>query len=141
VPIGVNDPDAMLRYTKECLNRELWFAADPSQQLALLDGDAIRTLVAGVGFLFTNEYEHTWLLQKTGWTESDVLFRIGSWIITLGVTLVLESTGTAEYELERADLLTRIAATYGQKSAAGLGPPLAGAGRYGDGRHSTRMVW
>ena len=33
------------------------FAADPSQQLARLDGDQARELIDGATYLFTNEYE------------------------------------------------------------------------------------
>ncbi len=42
VLVGPNDPDAMLRHTEECRERGLPFAADPSQQLAYMDGDSIR---------------------------------------------------------------------------------------------------
>ena len=37
--MGANDPDAMLRHTEECRELGIPFAADPSQQLARLDGD------------------------------------------------------------------------------------------------------
>ncbi|WP_405660253.1 carbohydrate kinase family protein [Streptomyces sp. NBC_01166] len=84
VLIGANDPEAMLRHTQDCRAAGLPFAADPSQQLARLDGETIRDLVTGAGFLFTNEYENTLLLRKTGWTETDVLARAGTWITTLG---------------------------------------------------------
>ena len=39
VLIGANDPEAMLRHTDECRFRGYPFAADPSQQLARMDGD------------------------------------------------------------------------------------------------------
>ena len=39
VLIGANDPEAMLRHTEECRFRGYPFAADPSQQLARMDGD------------------------------------------------------------------------------------------------------
>lgn len=83
VVIGANDPAAMARHTDDCRTLGLPFAADPSQQLAALDGPAIRQLVEGARYLFTNEYEHTLLLQKTGWTEQQVRDRVGVWITTL----------------------------------------------------------
>ena len=45
VIVGANDPDAMFAHTDECRKLGLAFAADPSQQLARLDGEQIRQLV------------------------------------------------------------------------------------------------
>ncbi|RPF24903.1 carbohydrate kinase family protein [Streptomyces sp. TLI_185] len=84
VLVGANDPEAMLRHTHDCRTAGLPFAADPSQQLARLQGDAIRDLVTGAEYLFTNEYEATLLLIKTGWTADDVLARVSTWVTTLG---------------------------------------------------------
>ena len=53
VLIGANDPDAMLRHTDECRELGLPFAADPSQQLARMEGPEIRRLVDGARYLFT----------------------------------------------------------------------------------------
>ncbi|MFL6141117.1 MAG: carbohydrate kinase family protein [Labedaea sp.] len=94
VLISPNDPEAMLRHTEECRANGYPFAADPSQQLATLEGDAIRSLVNGAAYLFTNEYERDLLLSKAGWTSAEVLGRVGSWITTLGVNGVrIESAG------------------------------------------------
>src|SRR5918997_2135010 len=82
VVVGPNDPVAMVRHTQECRDRGYRFAADPSQQLAWADGEMIRTLVDGADLLFTNEYEHALLLQKTGWSQAEVLDRVGCWVTT-----------------------------------------------------------
>ncbi|MCQ4212418.1 carbohydrate kinase family protein [Streptomyces longispororuber] len=84
VLIAPNDPEAMLRHTRQCRETGIPFAADPSQQLARLDGPQARDLVAGARWLFTNEYEAALLLERTGWTHDDVLDRVGTWITTLG---------------------------------------------------------
>ncbi len=84
VLVGPNDPEAMLRHTDECRFRGIAFAADPSQQLARMDGDDIRLLVEGAAFLFTNEYEASLIEQKTGWSSDDILDRVGVRITTLG---------------------------------------------------------
>jgi adenosine kinase len=84
VLVGPNDPQAMLRHTQECRARGTAFAADPSQQLAFLDGDAIRPLIEGASYLFTNEYEAALTEQKTGWSATDVLERVGCRVTTLG---------------------------------------------------------
>lgn len=84
VVISPNDPEAMLRHTEECRQRGYPFVADPSQQLAWLDGDQIRELVDGAAYLFTNAYEASMIEQKTGWTHRDVLDRVGVRVITHG---------------------------------------------------------
>lgn len=84
VLIAPNDPEAMLRHTRQCRELGIPFAADPSQQLARLDGAQVRDLVDGARWLFTNEYEAALLLERTGWTHGEVLDRVGTWITTLG---------------------------------------------------------
>ncbi|MET7756903.1 carbohydrate kinase family protein [Streptomyces sp. NPDC005389] len=84
VLVSPDDPEAMLRHTRTCRDLGIPFAADPSQQLARLAGAQVRELVDGARFLFTNEYETALLLEKTGWTEADVLRRVGTWVTTHG---------------------------------------------------------
>ncbi|MDZ4264482.1 MAG: carbohydrate kinase family protein [Mycobacterium sp.] len=82
--IGANDPDAMFLYTEECRSLGLAFAADPSQQLARLSGEEIRRLIDGATYLFTNDYEWDLLLQKSGWSEVEVMRQIQLRVTTLG---------------------------------------------------------
>lgn len=84
VLIGPDDPEAMIRRTDECRQRGYDFAADPSQQLARMDGDQIRLLVDGAKYLFTNEYEAALTEQKTGWSAAEILQRVQHRITTLG---------------------------------------------------------
>ena len=84
VLIGANDPEAMNRHTDECRFRGIPFVADPSQQLAWLDGDGIKQLVDGAAFLFSNDYEAAMIEQKTGWSHEEVLSRVGVRVTTLG---------------------------------------------------------
>ena len=84
VLIGPNDPEGMLRHTDECRFRSYPFAADPSQQLARMDGEEIRALVDGAAYLFTNEYEAALTEQKTGWSADEILSRVGCRVTTLG---------------------------------------------------------
>jgi adenosine kinase len=84
VLIGSNDPDAMLRHTDECRELGLPFAADPSQQLARMEGPEIRRLVEGARYLLTNDYEWELLLKKTGWTDVQVEERVEIRITTHG---------------------------------------------------------
>ncbi|MEU1229107.1 carbohydrate kinase family protein [Streptomyces sp. NPDC005828] len=84
VLVSPDDPEAMLRHTRACRDLGIPFAADPSQQLARLDGEQVRELVDGARFLFTNEYETALLLEKSGWPEAEVLRRVGTWVTTHG---------------------------------------------------------
>jgi adenosine kinase len=84
VVIGAGDPAAMQRYTADCRKAGLAFAADFSQQVAFLDGDAMRTLVEGATYLFSNEYEEAVIESKTGWSSADLLERVATRVVTLG---------------------------------------------------------
>ncbi|MDH6704308.1 adenosine kinase [Kitasatospora sp. MAA19] len=84
VLIGADDPQGMVRHTQECRTRGYAFAADPSQQLARLEGDDIREIVDGAAYLFTNEYEAALIESKTGWGAEELLTRVGTRITTLG---------------------------------------------------------
>lgn len=182
VIVGANDPEAMFRHTEECRTLGLPFAADPSQQLARLSGEEIRTLVNGATYLFTNDYEWDLLLSKTGWSEADVMGQVGLRVTTLGengvdivdpngerihvgvvpetsrvdptgvgdafragfltgraaelslersaqlgclvAVLVLESTGTQEWEWDREAAVSRLAGAYGDRAATEIAAAL-----------------
>jgi adenosine kinase len=176
VLIGANDPEAMARHTSQCRELGIPFAADPSQQLALIDGEQALHLIDGAAYLFTNEYEWGLLLQKTGLSAEEIGRHVGIRVTTLGAkgvqivdpdgvevyvevvpelskvdptgvgdafragfltghtaglsleraaqlgslvaVLVLETTGTQEWELEPSVALERIGAAYGPEAAA-----------------------
>ncbi|WP_405781402.1 carbohydrate kinase family protein [Streptomyces sp. NBC_00859] len=175
VLIGADDPEAMLRHTEECRTRSIPFAADFSQQIARMTGEDIRTLLAGATYLFSNEYEKGLIESKTGWTEDEILARVGHRVTTLGArgvridrrgdepivvgcaeeeakvdptgvgdafragflsglswgvnleraaqigcmlaTLVIETLGTQEYTLRRANFMDRFTKAYGHDAA------------------------
>ncbi|HEY2764822.1 MAG TPA: carbohydrate kinase family protein [Pseudonocardiaceae bacterium] len=175
VVIGPCDPAAMLQHTQECRDHGYPFAADPSQQLARLQGDEIRQLVEGAAYLFTNEYERGLLERKTGWSTEDIVARVDVAVMTRGAkgvsvqrpgepavsvtppqehakadptgvgdafragflagvkwgvgderaaqvgcmlaTLVIESVGTQEHQLERESFLERFTEAYGRACA------------------------
>ncbi|MGH3928717.1 MAG: carbohydrate kinase family protein [Pseudonocardiaceae bacterium] len=176
VVVGPCDPAAMVAHTQECRDHGYPFAADPSQQLARLDGAEISQLVTGAAYLFTNEYERGLLERKTGWTDADILQRVDVAVMTRGAkgvtvarpgepaisvtppqelakadptgvgdafragflagvswgvgderaaqvgcmlaTLVIESVGPQEYELEPESFLARFTEAYGPDSTA-----------------------
>lgn len=84
VLIGPDDPQGMLRHTQACRERGIAFAADPSQQLARMDGPEIRQLIDGAAYLFLNEYESALIEQKTGWSNAEVMSRVKVRVTTHG---------------------------------------------------------
>jgi adenosine kinase len=49
-----------------------------------LSGEEIRKLIDGATYLFTNDYEWDLLLQKSGWSEAEVMTQIELRVTTLG---------------------------------------------------------
>ncbi|MFB8765127.1 carbohydrate kinase family protein [Nocardiopsis alba] len=84
VLIGADDPAAMVRHSEECRTRGIPFAADPSQQLARMEGPQVRGLIEGASFLFSNEYEKALAEQKTEWSDAEILSKVGTRVTTLG---------------------------------------------------------
>jgi adenosine kinase len=74
----------MLRHTEECRSRAIPFAADFSQQIARMNGDEIRILLDGATYLFSNEYEKGLIESKTGWSDAEILAKVGCRVTTLG---------------------------------------------------------
>ena len=100
VLIGADDPEGMLRHTEECRSRSIPFAADFSQQIARMDGDEVRLLMDGAAYLFCNEYEKGLIESKTGWSDEDVLNKVGHRITTLGARGArIESAGADPIEV------------------------------------------
>ncbi len=143
VVVAPNDPVAMLRHSDECRTRQIPFAADPSQQLAFMDGDSIRQLIDGADYLFTNEYESHLACQKTGWTADELADRVRVQVKTRGkdgVTVRVKGEEPIEVkaarEVRRADptgvgdafragFLTGLAVQLPMRRCAELGSMLA----------------
>jgi adenosine kinase len=143
VLIGAGDPAAMLSLTQQCRNLQIPFAADTSQQLAILDGEQIRQLLGGASYLFSNEYEASLTEHKTGWTADELSAQVGARVTTLGADGVrvdrhgeqpvvvgpvkdvnpVEPTGTGD--AFRAGFLAAVAWGFGLERAAQLGNLMA----------------
>ncbi|WP_326697110.1 carbohydrate kinase family protein [Streptomyces sp. NBC_01754] len=104
VSIGADDPEAMLRHTEECRARSIPFAADFSQQIARMNGEEIRILLDGATYLFSNEYEKGLIETKTGWSDEEILSKVGHRVTTLGARGVrIERSGHDAIEVGCAE--------------------------------------
>jgi adenosine kinase len=112
VLIAADDPEGMLRHTRECRQRGFSFIADPSQQLAFSDGELIRELIDGATYLFSNEYESHMIESKTGWSGEEILQRVGAQVTTLGADGVrILSRDAAPVEVKAAPGVTAVEPT------------------------------
>ena len=82
--IAPDDPDAMLRHSQTARRLGIPIAADPSQQLARMEGESVKELVIGAKYLFLNEYELALMLQKTGWSDAELFDQVQVRVVTLG---------------------------------------------------------
>ena len=84
VVISPDDPKAMLHHSDVCRSEGIAFAADPSQQMARMSGEEIKLLIDGASYLFLNEYELALAMQKTGWSDREILEHVKIRVVTLG---------------------------------------------------------
>ena len=52
--------------------------------MARMSGEEIKKLIDGATYLFMNEYELALAIQKTGWSDHEILQRVKYRIVTLG---------------------------------------------------------
>ena len=113
--ISPDDPEAMLRHSEIAREQGIRFAADPSQQMARMDGKDIKKLIEGAAYLFMNEYELALATQKTGWSDAEILDRVEVRIVTLG------SQGAKVEQKGRPMITVGIAQEKGKVDPTGVG--------------------
>ncbi|MGC4896876.1 carbohydrate kinase family protein [Micromonospora sp. DT31] len=104
VLVSANDPAAMTRHSAECRDRGYAFVADPSQQLARMDGEDVLGLIEGAEYLMTNEYEKSLLQSKAGLSDEQLLDRVKVRVTTLGkqgVEIAGRDTGVIRVPIAR----------------------------------------
>lgn len=82
--ISPDDPEAMLRHMEVALENNIPVAADPSQQMARMSGEDIKKMIEGATYLFMNEYELALAIQKTGWSDHEILQKVKHRVVTQG---------------------------------------------------------
>jgi adenosine kinase len=79
--VAPNDPAAMDQYAEECRALGIRYIYDPSQQVARVDGAALRNGIVGASFLICNDYEFELIRQKTGLEQAAVVAAVREAVI------------------------------------------------------------
>jgi len=119
VVIGAGDPDGMIRHSQECRDHGYTFAADPSQQLAFMQGPQVLQLIEGAEYLFTNDYELGLLKSKTGLSDQEILQKVRYRVTTHGARGVeIES---ADGDVPGSTMAVGVVAETGKVDPTGVG--------------------
>jgi adenosine kinase len=84
VVISPNDPTAMCKYSKECVELDLPYLYDPGQQVVRSAPDEIREGIAGAQSLFINEYEFELIQKHTGMSAESIRNAVEFVVVTCG---------------------------------------------------------
>lgn len=82
--IAPGNIDDMRRLPGVYRAKHIPFIFDPAQQIPALDVEDIKSGITGAKALIANDYELAMVLQKTGWTEDDILREAEMLVVTLG---------------------------------------------------------
>ncbi len=76
--ISPGNIDDMRRFPALYREKKIPFVFDPGQQIPQLSADALRNGIMGAKVFISNDYELALVLEKSGWTEEDILGRMDS---------------------------------------------------------------
>jgi adenosine kinase len=83
--ISPNDPEAMVKYPRECRQLGIPYLYDPSQQVVRAEGEMLRGGVEGADILIVNDYEYELLKDRTGMSDDDMRHAVKrAVVVTLG---------------------------------------------------------
>ena len=82
--ISPNDPDAMVKYVKECRQLNIPYIYDPSQQIPRLSAQDLIEGIEGATVLMVNDYEYEMIKNKTGLSDEDIRQKVDTVIVTRG---------------------------------------------------------
>jgi len=82
--IGPNDPDAMMRLSRECRQRSVRFVFDPAHQLPRLEARDLADASAGAWILIGNDYEIELVKERMGCDDDQLMKQAEMVVTTLG---------------------------------------------------------
>ncbi|HIC90167.1 MAG TPA: carbohydrate kinase family protein, partial [Anaerolineae bacterium] len=84
VIISPNDPEAMVKYARECRELGIAYIYDPSQQIIRLEPRHLVEGIAGARMLIVNDYELEMIKRKVGLTETEIVNMTPTLVVTRG---------------------------------------------------------
>jgi adenosine kinase len=82
--ISPNDPQAMVKYAKECQELKIPYIYDPSQQIPRLTPEELVAGIKGAKALIVNDYEFEMIKKQTGWSDHEIQAEVETIIVTQG---------------------------------------------------------
>jgi len=82
--ISPNDPQAMVKYARECQELDIPYIYDPSQQIPRLTPEELINGIKGAKILIVNDYEFEMIKRQTGWNDNDVQAAVETIVVTQG---------------------------------------------------------
>jgi len=82
--ISPNDPQAMVKYARECQELNIPYIYDPSQQIPRLTPEELANGIKGAKILIVNDYEFEMIKKQTGWNDNDVQAAVETIVVTQG---------------------------------------------------------
>jgi adenosine kinase len=99
VLISPNDPQAMVRYVRECKHSDYPYIYDPSQQIPRLSGEELKEGLEGSLALFVNKYELGMIEKRTGYSVQEIRDCSQFSVVTLGEKGSVISWGENEVQV------------------------------------------
>lgn len=82
--ISPHDPTQMAKQVQICQAKKLRLFYDVGQQATNISAEDIRQGIKAAELLIVNDYEMGVLVEKTGWTQADIISQVKTCVITLG---------------------------------------------------------
>lgn len=102
VIIAPNEPQAMIKYARECTQLGIPYIYDPSMQTPRMSGPELEMGFQGARVLAGNEYEFGMMAEKIGISEHELRRRVPITLMTRGADGALVTVDGVEYHIPAA---------------------------------------
>lgn len=82
--IAPTEPDAMIKWVKECQEIDFPYLYDPGMQIPRLSGHELIKGILGAKIAIFNEYEYNLMVEKTALSREEILNNVDLLVETLG---------------------------------------------------------
>lgn len=100
--VGPGNPDDMRALPTLCKTQSIPYLFDPGQQIPTLSGDDLKNGMTGAKVVISNDYELSMIMQRSGWTEAEILSHADILVTTLGEKGSVVKTKNEQFEIPPA---------------------------------------